>query len=35
LCIVSNQKKMLLDAGFASVKEVWRKKDAVVLVAEK
>jgi len=34
-CTVANQKKMLLDAGFRSVTEVWRKKDAVVLVAEK
>jgi len=26
---------MLLDAGFSSVKEVWRKKIAVILIAEK
>ena len=34
-CTVSNQKEMLLEAGFTSVKEVWRKKDTVILVAEK
>ena len=26
---------MLLDAGFSSVKEMWRKKIAVILIAEK
>jgi hypothetical protein len=34
-CTVSNQKKMLLKAGFSSVKEVWQKKIAVILVANK
>jgi tRNA (cmo5U34)-methyltransferase len=34
-CMVSNQKKMLLEAGFTSVKEVWRQKDTVILVAYK
>jgi len=34
-CTVSNQKKMLLDAGFVNVKEVWRKNNTVVLVANK
>lgn len=34
-CTVSNQKKMLLDAGFINVKEVWRRKNAVILIAEK
>ena len=34
-CTVSNQKKMLLDAGFTSVQEVWRKNNTVILVADK
>ena len=34
-CTVANQIKMLNDAGFSSVKEVWRKDNAVVLVANK
>ena len=34
-CTVANQKQMLLDAGFSSIKEVWRKKIAVILIAEK
>jgi tRNA (cmo5U34)-methyltransferase len=33
-CTVANQIKMLYDAGFSSVKEVWRKGIAVVLVAD-
>ena len=34
-CTVTNQTKMLLDVGFTSVKEMWRKENAVVLVAYK
>jgi tRNA (cmo5U34)-methyltransferase len=34
-CTVSNQIKMLLEAGFANVMEVWRKGNAVVLTAYK
>jgi len=34
-CTVDNQITMLLEAGFSKVSEVWRKKDTVVLVAEK
>jgi len=34
-CTVSNQKKMLLEAGFANTKEVWRRKNTVVLIANK
>jgi tRNA (cmo5U34)-methyltransferase len=34
-CTVSNQKKMLLEAGFTNVKEVWHKKNVVILVADK
>jgi tRNA (cmo5U34)-methyltransferase len=34
-CTVSNQKKMLLDAGFIRVKEVWNNKITIILVAEK
>jgi len=32
-CTVSNQIKLLCDAGFTNVSEVWRKENAVVLVA--
>ena len=34
-CTVSNQIKMLLEAGFTNVREVWRKGNAVVLTAYK
>ena len=34
-CTVSNQKKMLLKAGFKNVEEVWRVKDTVILLANK
>jgi tRNA (cmo5U34)-methyltransferase len=34
-CTVSNQQKMLLEAGFGSVKEVWRKGQTVILIANK
>lgn len=34
-CTVSNQKRMLLDAGFASVREAWRVPHNVILVASK
>jgi len=34
-CTVANQIKMLYDAGFSCVKEVWRKDIAVVLLANK
>ena len=34
-CTVSNQKKMLLEAGFANVKEVWQKGITVILIANK
>jgi len=34
-CTVSNQKKMVLEAGFSSVKEVWQKKNTVILISEK
>ena len=34
-CTVANQIRMLYDAGFSSVKEMWRKENAVVLVAYK
>jgi tRNA (cmo5U34)-methyltransferase len=34
-CTVFNQKKMLLEAGFRSVKKVWHKGQTVILVAEK
>ena len=34
-CTVENQKKLLLSAGFFSVKEVWRKKNNVTLLARK
>ena len=34
-CTVSNQKKMLFEAGFTSVREVWRQKNVVILVPDK
>jgi tRNA (cmo5U34)-methyltransferase len=34
-CTVSNQKKMLSEAGFSNIKEVWHKKNVVILIAEK
>ena len=34
-CTVSNQKKMLLNAGFKTVKEVWQQKNVVIILAEK
>ena len=34
-CTVSNQKKMLIEAGFTSVNEVWRNKNTVILIADK
>ena len=34
-CTVTNQTDMLFNAGFSSVKEVWRKGNVVVLVAYK
>jgi tRNA (cmo5U34)-methyltransferase len=34
-CTVSNQKKMLSEAGFLNVKEVWRKNNVVILTADK
>ena len=34
-CTVANQKKMLLDVGFKSVKEVWQKGHTVILLANK
>jgi len=34
-CTVANQVKMLLEAGFTNVREMWRNGNAVLLVAEK
>jgi len=34
-CTVANQKKMLLDAGFTNVREVWQKEHTVILIAVK
>ena len=34
-CTVSNQKKMLLEAGFARVKEVWQQGNTIILIADK
>ena len=34
-CTVMNQIKLLLEAGFSNVNEVWRKGNSVTLVAEK
>ena len=34
-CTVSNQKKMLLVAGFTNVKEVWHEKQTIILIANK
>jgi len=33
-CTVSNQKNMLLKAGFKSAEEVWRTKNTVILIAQ-
>jgi len=34
-CTVSNQIQMLSESGFTSIKEVWRRENTVILVAEK
>ena len=34
-CSVDNQEKMLLEAGFRNVKEVWRNGHTVILIADK
>ena len=34
-CTVPNQRQMLLEAGFSNVKEVWRQKTVVILIAGK
>ena len=34
-CTVSNQKKMLSDAGFKNIREVWRRGSTVILIADK
>jgi len=34
-CTVAKQINMLFDAGFAKAKEVWRKENTVILMAEK
>jgi len=34
-CTVANQKKMLIDAGFTNVREVWQKEHTVILIADK
>jgi len=34
-CTLANQIKMLFDAGFTKVKEVWHRKNTAILVAEK
>ena len=34
-CTLSNQKAMLKKAGFKTVKEVWREKDNIMLIAKK
>jgi tRNA (cmo5U34)-methyltransferase len=34
-CTVENQKKMLFDAGFKNIKEVWQRKNTIILIAEK
>ena len=33
-CSVANQKRLLLEAGFSCVREVWRQGNTVILVAE-
>ena len=34
-CTVDNQKKMLFEAGFSKIKEVWQRKNTVIIIAEK
>jgi tRNA (cmo5U34)-methyltransferase len=34
-CTVVNQKKMLQEAGFSNVREVWQEKNTVILIADK
>ena len=34
-CTVSNQKKMLSEAGFKNIREVWRRGSTVILTADK
>jgi hypothetical protein len=34
-CTVSNQKKMLSEARFKNIREVWRRGSTVILVADK
>jgi hypothetical protein len=34
-CTVSNQKGMLLKAGFSSVSEAWRVENNIILIAKK
>ena len=34
-CTVANQKRMLLDSGFAEVKEAWHVGNVVILIANK
>jgi tRNA (cmo5U34)-methyltransferase len=34
-CTVSNQKKMLSNAGFKNIREVWRRGNTVILIADK
>jgi tRNA (cmo5U34)-methyltransferase len=34
-CTVANQKKMLTDAGFTNVREVWHRKNTVIIIADK
>jgi tRNA (cmo5U34)-methyltransferase len=34
-CTVTNQKKTILEAGFSNVKEVWQRKNTVIVIAEK
>ena len=34
-CTVSNQKKMLTNAGFKNIREVWRRGNTVILLADK
>ena len=34
-CTVANQKKLLKEAGFSKVEEVWHKEQNVILIAYK
>lgn len=34
-CTVTNQTKMLLEAGFTTVQEVWHKGNTIILIADK